>query len=281
MSNAPCGTFHAATRLLYLLCGSALWGCAVPGSYDAIGSAARGNYQRLEVTHRFHNAEIASNRIKSLAAPGGGIRQVAYTTDIGPEATDEVAEQSVVFFYPHPDGRRDVALAGYLEVFGNEANAKDRLSLGRLMRFWETSDTWATGLAKVQKSPHAAWVLDIPKTELDRLLAELEKANREKQTAVTASRTHIRVNAHTWRNSGPTVQSLEEFAEVVKERGQLVSMKRNAKPGLYERQKALQQAAFLPPGNATEMSPVHVALTSKANNSQASAELLPAPMKRR
>ncbi|MCA9246959.1 MAG: hypothetical protein KDA42_07585 [Planctomycetales bacterium] len=209
-----------------------------------------------------------------------GARQVSYE-EVPSEPLSERSIGTLQVVYPHPAGREGMALVG---VVIQQRRATQRGMLPRWKSLWrDVRGGDATFVRDIDSEMHEAWVLDIPKAELDALLRELADTQSTSEYAHSGVGVHLSgsIDGHNWKLRSQGHPALDTLMQRVRCSGQLVSFRGSAQPetNRWQRPASLvaweqSQPGFEESGtmvaDATESIPSENAVESHAQAASAS-----------
>lgn len=158
---------------IVLCLASVLAGCRLPSSLSASKSGTP-QYERANIVYALDGAQ------RPLPLTSSSIKPVAFDADSPPTPTPapEWAEATLTIQYPHPDGTADTARATLRLSAEPRPDSPSTIAQARRWLGWSTTaeTTEATGTPEIKTASRddEIWVLDIPKQQLDLLLAELQ-----------------------------------------------------------------------------------------------------------
>ena len=161
-------------------------GCSALPSRDAPIGAAATMYNRVELNYR-----AETSRINVLAAAAhGDARLVSYQT-AAPSYLPDGALATVRIRYPHPDKSKPGFAAIRVDLEGSpdgKVTAVEETSLWK--RWWQSTREEMPGL-KGAGWVHETWTVDLPRDELDRLVAGLRRDDFFGERSASAPSSHL------------------------------------------------------------------------------------------
>ena len=203
-------------------------GCA--GTIDAPPpmDVARGDYRKVEL-----NYELDAGRMSVPLALTRVEAQLVSHEQVASNPLPKRSTGKLIVRYPHPAGREGYAMAAVI-IESDVQRAPPSKTPGGIWWRWFAGSNRAkpADTPMLEKGIHETWVVDLPKAELDALVAELADPAPwgRRNESVDAARMTLTLDGKRYRLRGSDIPSLEQLMRDIRGRGQLVSYTRPAGP---------------------------------------------------
>ena len=222
MSLIPMSLITVLCLISVVGCGSSPWAKNVVSS-DPIPFSP-GSVESLNLTYRLDAGK--------MSAPMSFTRVENQLISHQQAASNPVPERStgtLMIKYPHPAAREGYALVSVLiesDVFKFQPAARDswwwRFNAGKKEKAKQE-------LMQIEKGTHEAWVLDVPKHEIDEILSQMnQQFATYQQKATGEAELDVRWGKKKQKLRGETLTQLDRLMVRVRGQGQLVSYHRPA-----------------------------------------------------
>ncbi|MGE0607848.1 MAG: hypothetical protein AB7O62_12210 [Pirellulales bacterium] len=212
---------------LFVACLIGTTGCSTMSAWRAVSSEPAGAFKKLRVTYRADSEQIKA----ACAAPPSEGQLVSYQEPATPLPDNTISTLEIV--YPHPNGVPGMALVQVkIEARGQTENPAQPSS-SAFKRFWNRTRDELPGL-KGTGWTQERWVVDMPREDVERLVASLRSQGYFTKDKVATATTSLAATIDgtktnkRWRQT----RELDELITHVRTDGRLVSSAVPPKAGL-------------------------------------------------
>ena len=228
--------------IIAIACLLAVAGCAGKGPRGSIATTARpAGYQQVRVAYRIDAGALGM----PLAVSKVGAQLVSYE-ELPSEPLRGRSVGTLEIAYPHPAKREGMALVG---VVVQQRGAEKRGMMPDVGQMWRgllgRDELFLKG---ADRELHEAWVLDIPKAELDQILTALNRQQFFEPNSPSPSQDSVRLvtaldgqeTSRVWH----AVPELDGLMQRVRSSGQLISYRGASLPATSAWQPPASLAAY-------------------------------------